>query len=322
MGKGNNDRRNDRKVKISDYAVDFAKLDLKKFKKKEGKYYDSKKELKRAYYNRLVDDLPDAIEFMVYSSHIDNEDVKEVKNGILAKIASDEKFTSYLTKLVKDGEDIDNIKLLPIVIKEILEAANAQNVKLLENDPNAKIYDMSELVELSKLTAKKKIKKMVKAGIDEKMAFDIISVFPTEAVLAKSHVYRIHMLFIVLYDYAKTVNVPFETIVKILIGEDYYPLLISFALLERKRKFAELTNDNQRAFYNDVTQWCFNTLEKLDKGTIFKVFDKYIATRRHDKNDSERRYAMTLISSSDYPRIAKVVQKMIEDNSDNKKYLD
>lgn len=324
MGKNNNGGyRNDHdNVKIPECAEDFAKLDFKKFKKKEGKYYDGKKELKRAYYNRLIDDLPDAINFVVYNGHIDNKETKETKNGILSKIVSDEKFISYLTKLVKDGEDIENIKLLPIIVKEILDAANIQNTKLREENPEAPIYDLSNLVELSKITAKKKIKKLVKAGVDENMAFDIVSVFPTEAVLAKSHVYRIHMLFVVLYEYAKSMSIPFEPIIKVLVGEDYYPLFISFALLERKRKFAELTNDSQRAFYNDVTEWCFKTLEELDKGTIIKVFEKYINTRRRDKNDSERRYALTLVSESDYPRIAKVVKKLIESNPDNKKYLE
>lgn len=324
MGKNNNGgyRDDHDNVKISRFAKDFATLDFKKFKKKEGKYYDGKKELKRAYYNRLIDDLPDAISFVVFDGYVDNKGVKEFKNAILTKIASDEKFISYLTELVKDGEDIDNIKLLPIIVKEILEAANIQNAKLREENPDAPVYDMSDLVELSKITAKKKIKKLIKAGANENMAFDIVSVLPAEAALAKSSAYRIRTLLTVLYDYAKTVNFSFGSIIKALVGEDYYPLVISVALLERKRKFAELETDSQRAFYNDVTEWCFKTLEELDKGTIINVFDKYIKARYKDKYDSERRYAMTLVSESDYPRIAKVVKKMIENKPDNKKYLE
>lgn len=76
---------NGQKFRIQEGAKDFAKLDLKKFKKKEGDYYDSKKELKRAYYSRLVDDLPDAIEFVVFDGYKEVPEVQETKNAIFAK---------------------------------------------------------------------------------------------------------------------------------------------------------------------------------------------------------------------------------------------
>lgn len=321
MGKHNQKNgRNDRNFRISGGAKDFANLTLKKFKKKEGKYYDSKKDVKKAYYSRLVDDLPFAIELVVFNGHRDNEEVKETKNAILTKLVGDDKFIEYLTKLVKNGEDIENIKLMPVVIKEILEAAEKENAALLAADPNAKVYDMTDLVNLTQLTGKKMLKKLKKAGIDEAMAFDIVSVFPTERILERSPIHWIHMLFTVMYEYAKVVKVPFDDIIKTVVGEEYYPMIISFSLLERKRKFGELT-DSQRTFYNQVTDWCFKTLEGMNKADIHHVLDRYVATRKRDNNDSDRRYAMTLVSASDYPRIAKTVAKMVSESEENKKYL-
>ena len=83
--KHNSDKKNGQNVRISDGAREFAKLDLKKFKKKEGEYYDSKKELKRAYYSRLVDLLPEAIEFVVFDGYKEktNDEVAEIKNGTM-----------------------------------------------------------------------------------------------------------------------------------------------------------------------------------------------------------------------------------------------
>lgn len=312
-----------KKVRISEDARDFAKLDLKKFKKKEGEYYDSKKELKRAYYSRLVDDLPEAIDFVVTSGYKEreNDEVREIKNEILRKIA-EEKFVKYLTSCIKDGEEIDNIKMLPIILAEILERANKENASLKANDPNAEIYVMTDVMELSKLITKKKRKKLLEEGVDEKLVFDLLSVIPTEKVLKKSTNYRIRTLLNVLYNHAARTTVDVDKIMKVLIPQECETAVILFALLERRRKSSALPSDAQRALYNSITEWCFKHLEEADKSDIYGVLTRYINSRREEgSHDAERRYDFTLISENEYPKIAKIVKKIMDTTEDAEKYL-
>ena len=57
MAKRNN--KNNKEFKIPSDAKELAKLSFKKFKKESKGYYDSKKELKAAYYAHVIDLLPE-----------------------------------------------------------------------------------------------------------------------------------------------------------------------------------------------------------------------------------------------------------------------
>ena len=310
-------------IKINNDAKDFASATLKKYKKHNGDYYDSKKELKNAYAQYLIELLPKTIEFVVKYGHIKQEEVQDTKTAIYAKI-NDPDFIKILKKEIKNGNKIENIKLLPIIIKEILMEANRINSELIATDPNAKTYDMSDIIELSQLILKKKLKKAEKAGINSSIAFDVFSIIPTEDALASSQFYRIHSLYDCLYEHSKSKAVPFEEIIKLIAGEDYYPVFITFALLERKEKFTKLT-DSQKTLYLDISTWCFKTMEKdLNKEEIEKVIKTYVTGRKKDESqqkDSNRRYALSTLSSDDYPRINKVIAKMVADDEGIKKYL-
>lgn len=59
----------------------------------------------------------------------------------------------------------------------------------------------------------------------------------------------------------------------------------------------------------------------MDKGQIYEVLKRYINTRKADQKDAERRYDFTLISESEYPKIAKIVGKLIETDKDAAQYL-
>ena len=220
-------------VRIHEDALDFAKVTFKKYKKKYADDYDSKKEVKSGYCMFLVDLLPKTIEFVVKYGYIKQEEVQETKDAIFSKL-SDETFVKFLKKLIKDGEKIENIKQLPIVIKEIVAAADKYNTEELAKNPNASLVDVSDLIELSQIIMKKKLKKFEKEGVDAALAFDVLSVIPKDDVLASSQNYRIHMLMDTLYEHAKSKTVPFATIMNILVGEEFYPMFTVFALLERK----------------------------------------------------------------------------------------
>lgn len=326
--KKNHDRENNGNnnggVRIHDDALDFAKVTFKKYKKKYADEYDSKKEVKAGYHMFLVDLLPRTIEFVVKYGYIKQEEVQATKDAIFAKL-SDEDFIKFLKKIIKDGEKIDNIKILPIVIKEIVMAADKYNTEELARDPNStSIVDVTDLIELSQLIMKKKLKKFEKEGIDNALAFDVLSVIPKDDVLESSQNYRIHILMDTLYEHAKSKTVPFATIMNILVGEEFYPMFTVFALLERKEKFGNLT-DGQKVLYLDISNWVFNIMEKeLTKDQLQEVVNTYIRSRRRDdaqNKDGNRRYALSTLSETDYPRISAFIKKLIVNDASLAKYL-
>lgn len=319
----NNNGNNNGGVRIHDDALELAKITFKKYKKKYADDYDSKKEVKAGYHMYLVDLLPKSIEFVVKYGYIKQEEVQETKDAIFSKL-SDESFVKFLKKLIKDGEKIENMKLLPIVIKEIVAAADKYNTEELAKNPNATLVDVSDLVELSQIIMKKKLKKFEKEGVDAALAFDVLSVIPKDDVLTSSQNYRIHMLMDTLYEHAKSKTVPFATIMEILVGEEFYPMFTVFALLERKEKFGTLT-DAQKVLYLDISNWVFNIMEKdLTKDQLQEVVNTYIRSRRRDESqnkDGNRRYALSTLSETDYPRISSFIKKLIANDDTLKKYL-
>ena len=312
-----------KKIHINPDVKDFANLTLKKYKKKNEEYYESKKELKSSYNMFLIDLLPAAIEFVVKYGYIDDQEVQDTKIQIYAKL-NDPDFIKVIKKEIKKGNKIENIKLLPIIIKEILIEANKANADILKNDPNAKTYDMSDLMELSNMILKKKIKKLTKIGVSEAIAFDILSIIPTDDALKASQFYRIRSFYETLYEHAKGAAIPFADVVDCIFTDIYKTPLIVFALLERKEKFSKLT-DAQKALYLDISSWCFNTMEKdLDKNECEQVIKLYVNGRRRDESqgkDGNRRYQLSSLSSEDYPKINKVITKMTTENESIKKYL-
>jgi len=104
----------------------FATIDFKSFKKKNKDYFDGKKEMRKGYILNLIDNLPQVIKFIVKYGHIDNNEVRSVRDGALAKL-SNEEFIKAVRKELKLDNKIDNIKLLPIINDMILKEAVKAN---------------------------------------------------------------------------------------------------------------------------------------------------------------------------------------------------
>ena len=317
------EKRNDRKIKINEDAKDFAKASLKRYKKANKDYFDSKSELKENYYRYLLDLLPGAIDFCIKYGHIQNEEVQKTKVEIYTKI-NEASFIKLMKKEVKHDNEIGNIKLFPIIAKEILQEAKRVNDALLAEDPNAKTYDVSDVLELSQLIMKKKLKKMEKNEISQSLAFDILSIIPNKKAIEYSQFFRIKSLYDCLYEHAKEENIPFAAVVDAVIPKEYYPAFITFALLERKEKFSKLT-DLQKKLYLDISTWCFETMNNdLSAKELDAVLKTYISSRRKDEaqsKDSNRRYALASLSETEYERIAKAVKNAIANDDSAKKYL-
>lgn len=326
MAKDERKKRNKELQEYREAITNFGKYTEEKFVKKNKKYY-GKKEAKQMYLSDLEYELPGTIMFLLMQGYVNKPDIQELKYNACANLTSNS-FLKYLTEEIKDGADIENIEYLPIIIKEFLEQLNRDMQKKKAENPDAVItYDGSDLVLLSRVILKKKMKKMKKKGIDERLAFDVLSIIPDKKVMelyASSRIYRLKSLLFCMYTHAKTKEVPFQKIIDIILGEKYYPGIISFLLLERKEKFGNL-DENQKKFYIQLTQWCFDTLEKeLSKREIRDTLTAYVNQRRRDElngRDGNRRYVLSTLSETDYPKIKKIINEMIVQDESVRKYL-
>lgn len=310
--------------KIKGDVKAFSELNLKKFKKKNKDYYDGKKELKRSYFAELIDLLPKTIEWTLKNGHIDNDDVKTTKANIYAKFVSDngDEFVEAIMKELKNDNEIENIKLLPIIIKDMLVAVESENAARVQ-DGRKDILDVSYLVELCKKILKKKIKKAGEVGVSDALAYDILTTIPCGKAFEYSVNYRINSLFAVLYEHAKVETVPFEKVMDEMIDDKFYKQIILFELLERKEKFGKL-NDKQKELYLAITAWAFKKLNKMSKDDIEDILKAYVSRRKQDAaqgKDSNRRYAISTLSEDEYPNIAKIVSRIIANDDTLKTYL-
>lgn len=302
-----------------DDVRDFANLTWKKFKKENDDIFASKKEMRKLYQLKLMELLPSTINWCVTNGY--KPDNKETKEKVYAKLVEPE-FVKTLTKSVKKGEEIDNIKLLPIIIKDILnEAQKANDADRAEHPDTHQDIDLSDMANLSKLILKKKMKKFVKAGIPEALAFDLLSVVPCHKAMKSSQLFRIRNIYSMLYKHETEVNI--AKTLNLLVDESYIPAFITVALLEKKEFFSKMT-DPQKKVYLSISNFCFEYMEHTSKDNIELILQNYVANRHRDDingRDGNRRYALTSLSSDEYPRIYAAVNAMVAKSEENKKYL-
>ena len=331
------DRNNDsRSRRFNPDVLEFAKWTegpkdtmadaIKKYRKKSGDFYDSKKEAKYGYFEYLTDRLPEVIEFLLkegYKAERNNDrEISDLVRAIYVKLV-DEDFIKYLKKKIKNDKKLPNIKLLPIVIKNIMDSANKQNSVNSSDSKVADTFDMADMAELSLTIMKKKIKKMKEDGIDARIAFDALSCIPCEDALKYSQGFRISSFYTVLYNHAKNEIIPFAEIMSHVVDEEYYPTFIIFALLEKKEKFGSL-NEGQKKLYLSISNWCFDSMESMKSDDLTDLIESYISARKRDEKngrDGVRRYSLSSLSETDYPKIGKVVRSFIADDDSVKKYL-
>lgn len=309
-----------REFKIPEDVKLFASLTEKKYMKKYADDYESKKERRKGYYSMLLSELPEVIKLLVNYSHV--KEVLEIKHDIYERLF-DKKLIKKITKEVDDDIDnIENITLFPIIIYDVIKEASIQHAKEKAEDPDAKEFDLSDLVNLSNMILRKKMKKLEKAGVSKELAFDCLSVIPSSKVLEKG-MYRMRQLMQILYTHAKTEEVKIEPIMKYVVTSTYYPVIITYLLLERKSEFVNL-DDKQKEFFNTVTDWAFNRMEEMEKTEIRQILTSYFEARKRDKKnskDSNRRFFLGSLPENEFPNITKVLAKMKDNDSSIEEFL-
>ena len=320
----------ERKFKYPSNILKFIGLsNFKKFKKNKAYKGWSKKEKKEAWYYDILDILPYMISFdLKYGHRPEAVDSREA----LYLVLTDKYFVKQLTKNIKNEEvSFKNIELLPLIIGDLVKKTQLQEIEENKaNDSDKKVtYDMSDLVKLSKLILKGKLKKFTKNEIDENLAFDILSVIPDNKILSPEYdnnSYHAKEFFNVLYKYAKDNTVDFDKIMKLMFKhQDSTEVkhLFVLSLLEKKEMFVKY-NDKQKELYNKITNYIFNTIEKYDSADIMSVIKTYSEARDKDKErgiDTNRRYYLYQLPQVDYPNIIKCIDKLVKSKPQYKEYF-
>ena len=314
MGKGKYE-------KLRAKAERLAEANFKKFKKKNGDVFESKKKMKKAYYETLCDYLPDSVDFIVKYGY--NKENQEIKEGIYQKLL-DEDFGKAIEKGSEDDKNfLEDLSLLPIVIRDMNIIAKKQAAEDSEAEGRIVEYPMDDLIEISQKILKKKIKKLTKAGVDEDVAFDILSIIPSDDCLENGFNYRIRLFMNTLYEHAKNKAIDFGKVVTYIFPENYAKQIVLFCLLERKSKFNNF-NENKQKLFIQINEWVFSVMEEMDKEDIENIIKVYVDTRKRDASnnrDENRRYFLKSLPDTEFPRVRKVIDHMLEMDGDLEKFF-
>ena len=325
----------EKKKLLFEEAEEFAKLSPKRYRKKYGggidEYDDYKKKKKKKkkidkdlYYTELLDRLaPDVIEWCLrYGFRPENQPLRD---KVYARI-NDPKFLKWVNSYLGEYKNLKDVRLLPVILRDIIIECDKRNHQAA-NDPNIEEVDTEAATALCLTILKKPMKKMVKKGIEERLAFASLAIIPHIDIMEYSPSFRLSTLVSGLYNYSKGASVPFGSVVHELFKKDetdrWIRALMVFVLLERKEKFGTLT-DNQKKLYMDITTWVFKTLENSDKETIRIVLNDYVRARQRDDRagkDTNRRYALSSLSEQEYKNITNVMKAMIFNDESIAKYF-
>ena len=333
--KQKHNNQNGNQVYIPDTVKDFAKASLKKFMKKLKKEYGSlgkkdKKEAKFAFYDEQLERFPDVMEFLLRYGHRGDKKIQDISNACYSNL-SDPKFVKFVSKMYKDDYDIENIMYFPAIIRELVKKTAEENAKLRAQDPDAPQYDLSDLVELSQMILHKRIKKFVKEGFSEKLAFDVLSIIPFKKdgkkdILRFGQNYRIRSFYETVYKHAKEDgDINFGDLVDLTIDKAYLDSVCLFSLLERKDVFNKL-DDNQKKLYVSITNWAFDYMNSIEsEGQLKNLIKTYGDNCRRDEASGKgvinRRYALSSVAKDDYPKIYNAVRAVIAEHPDYEKYM-
>ena len=341
----NHDKRNNtREFEIPEDVRQFCKASLKKFKKKYGDDFESKKEMARAFYYELLEYLPDTIDFIVQNASIiysNNPRLQDAKNDFIeirerVKAQMNEDFLKVLKKAIKNGDEIKKIKLLPIILREFILEYKDMDVEAKAKNPNISSDELhsdwiSAAIDVGYVIMKKKVNKLAEKLGNDDLALDLYFVIPTDSLLQKSQLYRIRALMDTMFSHAdRDEPVDFKQIMKSLVGEEYYPAIIKYALMEYKQKDGRDVRDTLSAhktsidLYNQITIWCFETMEGFDKDLLKELLLRYIKERKtaDDQNrDHPRRFCLNSVSETDYPRVVACIKSIKSNDANAEKYF-
>lgn len=324
---GRNNRNNQNAGGIPSDVRDFVEMtvdkELKLWKKdkKHGLTSMSKKDVIESLYGALFDMSPIVIDWTLKHSHIQKQEIQDLVDGIYGKFV-DDRFLKYATRIVKEEgvSAVPEYRVFPLIASTLIKQINEVNNK--RKTEGQALLDTEGLETLCTYCFKKKLKKLIKLGVDKRVAYAVLMAYPHKSCLEYGKTYRIRVFFDTLYSLSKTVDVPFDLIMKALVPEEQWPAFVGFALLEKKNRHTSI--DVQKLF-NVITKWCLDYLEGSSDEEIRMILTLYINNRKKDverDNDGARRFPLSSLSKDEYPNICRAMQAILSANPANKEYLD
>ena len=301
---------------------DFYSMKLKEFRENNSDIFMTKKDAKKLFKEWRLEQMGDVIRFLIKCGHI--PEAGQAKEKIY-EIIGDYDFIEAMKKDVKKGTElVADIDLFPIVAYDMIRGG----LKYKEEHPDddkAEYDKLDELIELVKMINQKKIKKLVKKGINEDLAFDLCCVLPSpeRLITPRGAIPRIKMMFLVIYEHAKAYDINIEAVFDTLLKHANLIPVLSFALLERKEKYLNFT-DTQKEVFNKISIWVFDKMEDMDKEDIALILREYFNARKRDKaknQDAARRYYIGSLPEDKYPRVLGVLKKMKENDETLEEFL-
>lgn len=331
-----------KKVKIPKSVLDlrmspkkFAKkndirLKGKGMSKKEKKY--NLKRLKDEYSQFAIEGLNTAVK--IIAEVPEHKKIDKVKDGV-ENIITNPAVMKRIAKIYKKHPDqYHNMIFMPYIIMNTLMYYKRDDLDEDEKE-TAEQLDTDSLVSFCEKILKKRIKRYKKVGLDNGEAFQMATAIPTSKLFKNGNRSWYRRLINQMYDLARDNEVNVETIMrgamkvdkkKYINKKDFLQGFFSeFIMQKSSNKTAKFT-ENQKRLHEDLTDKALVYLNSLKPKKLREILKGYIHRRKdaekHNK-DGKRviKFTEHANSNSPYDTIKKVVQGLIEDNSENELYL-
>lgn len=149
-------------------------------------------------------------------------------------------------------------------------------------------------------------------------------VIPHKSMLKDRQInYRLRLFMNVLYEHAKTADINYESCLKLVGLNEYAQSVVVFNLLERRSKFNNF-NENQQKLFIAINEWMLNQLEEMNRTDLESVLKLYTDLRKRDASqnrDEDRRYFLKSVPEDEFPNLKKVINHMIDSNGDIEKFF-
>lgn len=270
----------------------------------------------------LIDDYQkDLIEF--YVKHGFRVKNANTINDLYLKMMKP-KFVKALKLIIKNSEEgLDNGFV--VIINGFIEK-NYNN----EAMPEGLVNDYTKIINKVLKPRIKSISKTVK--INEDIIKELLVIVPNKDCVSseKATGFYSQKMLRKLYILSKDGDVgitdtkTIRNIFKKLFGKKILDLIAINILLEKK-EYMKNFNENQITLWNLFTDFALEIIEEQDKGHITELLDYYCDRRKMEANrnrDAARRISFANVDAERYPKLAKRIKKLKDENKESVvKYL-